>query len=679
VTIDEGRKGGARAAWDALRSHDPAAARDSKQALEATRLAFRLGDRRLVDAWLTRALTLASAEGPGEAAKVHLGAANLDRSAGRFAGCLRHLERALSLAPDAVEIRERAADLLQAFGARGQALVILEEGASVKTGLAGTHRLWLRIADLALAEGLPEVARRAASRAVEADPETPMLRVLSGDVLRDAGDFEDAARRYEEALEKAPSLAEAHVGLGYLALFRGLSAEAVFHAEQALAAAPDLPRARLLHAAARLFRGDPPAPLVAAFDAVLESTPAHPEALVLRGRAKRASGDPRGALLDLLAAKHVADEAQIWVIDLELVALGRRHYGLLDVEAVTALARSPDKPNDHAARERSIQRRIMAPALDHAVRLASRVHHVIPEAILVSLAQRLGYVLGDEEGELTAPRDLRLRLLALLSPEAILAQLGGNRTRAPSLVDPASGTLAPLSLRSSARQRAKVLQWSIRGRPAADVLGEFDAILRDHPRSHHPHAYRGELLLWLGRIDEAEEEFRRGLVIRPRARWLHIGIGSVHVLRGDSAAALASFQRSIDCAPALVGPTLYGVRGEAHRLRGDLPAAAADLTRTCRDTPSRVSAWVNLWLVEDDLGHEETRDAAWKELTRRAPWLLADAAEEALGLALPALADDHARRATLEHALRMLRGNRSSSCVTYFTREGELRTVFAAD
>ncbi|MDI3289482.1 hypothetical protein [Polyangium sp. 15x6] len=516
MTIDEGRKGGTRAAWDALGRHDPASSRDVNQALKAARLAFRLGDLRLGDAWITQALALAAAESPRAAAKVHMAAASFDRSAGRFSGCKRHVELALALVPDEPALRERAAILLHAFGA--------ENDTARQTGLA------------------------------------------------------------EEA-----------------------------------------------------------------------------EALVRRARDKSERGDPRGAILDLLAAKHIGGEAQIWRIDLELVALGRRHFGFLDVEALTAIGRGPDEPTREAGIERALHRRFVAPALERAARIVNRAWDVLPDAALAPLAWRFGDRFREEEGELPAPRDQKLRLLARLFPEAMLARLGDQDN---------------LPLRSSARHRAKVLQWSIRSRAPADVLGEFDAILRDHPRSHHPHAYRGELLLWLGRVDEAEEDFRRGLVIQPRARWLHIGMGAVHVLRDEYAAALACFQRSIDCAPALVGPTLYGVRGEAHRLRGDLSAAVEDLARTCRDTPSRASAWVNLWLAENDLGHAEARDAAWKELTRRAPWLLADAAEEALGLALPAVEDERARRATLEHALRMLRGNRSSSCVTYFTRDGELRTVF---
>ncbi len=532
------RKAGPREAWEALRQHDPASVRDLQVALDATRLAFRLGDRSLVDAWITRALSLASAAGPTQTAEIHMAAASLDQIAGRFEGCRRHVDLALRLAPDAPTLRERAAGLLKAFGARDLAAGLLDDGAA------------------------------------------------------------------------------------------------------------------------------------------LDDSPGNPEAFVLRAQAKSSAGDARGAIVDLLAAKHVASEAQNWVIDLELVTLGRRHYGFLDIETLTALGRSPDNPSEVPSTRRALYRRFVAPALRHTARLAGRVMDTLPDITIERVARRLDDSFLEKEGEVAAPRDVRLRLLTRFFPEEMLARLGDDRLRTLSFVDPASGTLAPLPLRPSARQRAKVLQWSIRAAPPADVLGAFDAILRDHPRSHHPHAYRGELLLWLGRIDEAEEDFRRGLAIQPRARWLFIGMGAVHMLRGDHAAALASFQRSIDCAPVLVGPTLYGYRGEALRLRGDPRAAMEDLSRTCRDTPSRVSAWVNAWLALDDLGHVEARDAAWKELSQRAPWLLSDAAEETLGLVLPVLQERSARRAVLEYALGMSRGNRSSSCVTYITRDGELRTVF---
>ncbi len=74
-----------------------------------------------------------------------------------------------------------------------------------------------------------------------------------------------------------------------------------------------------------------------------------------------------------------------------------------------------------------------------------------------------------------------------------------------------------------------------------------------------------------------------------------------------------------------------------------------------------VGAWVNLGLLQrgegDDAGLARTMEA----LDRLAPGFVADAGGEGADV--------------LEEMLVMLRGNRASSCVTYFTRGGRLRTV----
>jgi tetratricopeptide (TPR) repeat protein len=299
----------------------------------------------------------------------------------------------------------------------------------------------------------------------------------------------------------------------------------------------------------------------------------------------------------------------------------------------------------------------------------------LPDAALRVLADRVGDRFREEEGELAAPRSLRLRLLASLCPNEFLRATCGNRSTEATYVDSATGKLTPLDLRRSARHRAKAAQWALLYSTPVDVLSSFDTIARDHPRSHHPNAYRGEVLLWLGRHEEAAADFQGGLDKNPRARWLHIGMGAVQVFRGNFDAAIASFQRSIDVSPLLVGPTLLAYRGEALRLAGKTREAVHDLQMACRDNPTRVSAWVNLWLAEDDLGHVGERDAVWDELWARSRYLLSDAAEECFSQPILNVESPTERKTLLEHVLCMMRGNRSSSCVTYFTKTNELRTV----
>lgn len=68
----------------------------------------------------------------------------------------------------------------------------------------------------------------------------------------------------------------------------------------------------------------------------------------------------------------------------------------------------------------------------------------------------------------------------------------------------------------------------------------------------------------------------------------------------------------------------------------------------------------------------------WEHVERAAPGLLASAARDC-GVSLWRDPDDpptpRERRVVLEGALRLMRGNRSTSCATYFSPEGELRFV----
>jgi len=83
-------------------------------------------------------------------------------------------------------------------------------------------------------------------------------------------------------------------------------------------------------------------------------------------------------------------------------------------------------------------------------------------------------------------------------------------------------------------------------------------------------------------------------------------------------------------------------------------------------TPRRLSAWVNLALVEDARGQPERARAHFEAIEDAAPALLSDARREA--------GRGADRVALLERCLTMMRGNRSSSTITYFSG-GELRLV----
>jgi len=103
-----------------------------------------------------------------------------------------------------------------------------------------------------------------------------------------------------------------------------------------------------------------------------------------------------------------------------------------------------------------------------------------------------------------------------------------------------------------------------------------------------------------------------------------------------------------------------------------------DLKRSVPIHHSRVSARLNLGLRYAASGESELFEKVYARLEIQAPGLLSDAASE-VGVVLwgdpvyvPSI---EARVAVVEHGLAMMRGNRSSTAMTYFTAEGRMRMV----
>ena len=124
------------------------------------------------------------------------------------------------------------------------------------------------------------------------------------------------------------------------------------------------------------------------------------------------------------------------------------------------------------------------------------------------------------------------------------------------------------------------------------------------------------------------------------------------------------------------GPSLFVYRGEANRRLGRIPEALADLERSCSETPSRLGAWLNLALACGDAGMDARRAEVMDRILAQAPGLLSDAAAAAgVDVFDPETRGREGERAVLLTALEMMRGNRSSTCITYIPRPGILRLV----
>ncbi|MCS6898553.1 MAG: tetratricopeptide repeat protein [Myxococcales bacterium] len=257
--------------------------------------------------------------------------------------------------------------------------------------------------------------------------------------------------------------------------------------------------------------------------------------------------------------------------------------------------------------------------------------------------------------------------------ELCLARLHGNRSITPTILR--GSFLEKLPVGPEPRAESRRILERIRVGRREDLLAEFAALAEQFPHSGLPHAHRGEFLLWLGEVSEARRALEQAIDVVRGTRWAYIGLTMCDILEGKLEDALVTSARGISIMNNTEGPAVYVHRGEALRRLGRLEEAQRDLERSVAMHGSRVGAWVNLGLLRLAQGSVEGARIAIQQVFALAPGLISDAAR-AEGVDLFSsprrLADWHFA-SVLRRCLELLRGNRSSSCISYLTPEGLLR------
>jgi tetratricopeptide (TPR) repeat protein len=431
------------------------------------------------------------------------------------------------------------------------------------------------------------------------------------------GDFADAERRLTALTSRDPRNAEAWSLLADLALWKGDVEGALGAVERVASLEPDGARWHRQLGIAHALAGRT-ADALAAFDAALDLAPRDPEALLWRGELRRAQRDFDGSLADIDAG-------------------------------ITA---------------------------SHGYPIAGHLSRLLTAAA--------GH--GQEEGPLGSLKDEDLvELLDLLAPllaspprlsepriedlEAALALMRGNRTTRPTFV--ANGRPEPLDMPIHVRFAAPNIQHRILTRSAADVVDELRALAVERPDAPTIHCHVGEVQLWLGDADAAEAAFSRSIRDTPKVRWAYVGLCAAEMIRGRWSEAIAWCDRGLEAVPP-PGRTMFAYRGEVYRRAGDLERAEADLRHMLELTPGRISSWMNLALVRAARADHALLLPTLARLRRRAPGLVDDGCRE-LGIDALGSHDASAVVRVFEHLLAMMRGNRSSGFVTYFTAQGDLR------
>ena len=245
---------------------------------------------------------------------------------------------------------------------------------------------------------------------------------------------------------------------------------------------------------------------------------------------------------------------------------------------------------------------------------------------------------------------------------AVERRLSGNRSSLSTWVD-ADGSLRQHHVPPYPRNSGRMLQMQIRCRSPDAIFADFDALRRAHPQDPTVLTYQGELRVWLGMHQDAEVNFLEAIDLDPRTTWAWIGLAASRLYRGQAEHALETLAEGV-IRVQYEGPTVYVYRGEANPLLGRLDEAEPDLTRATRDKPQRLSAWINRTLCAESSGNPAPAQVLGAQLAQTNPSFWRDAAKAA-----------SSPDQTLATCLVLMRGNRSSTILTYLTKDDTLRLV----
>lgn len=485
--------------------------------------------------------------------------------------------------------------------------------------------LWMERAGLHAALDQREAAASAIEHALAqiADDERTTYLREGGRVAIEAGAFELARRCFDEALARAPNQPDLHVRLGELASWAGDVVGARAEAERALALQPDYP------GALRLLGGL--AVLTGAWD------------------------EARGLLERAIAGDPTDYQAHVWMAELYLrtqawaQAHAQLHHASMNSGGFLFVA--------WLLRFLVVEYERAVPPMDIGPNRTEEFDAVLRELVPGQAEHALAVRSGEA---LTA------------AIEAAFVALRGNRSiHATHVVE---GRLERLHARSGCRFASRWALQLLRVASPSECLAELDAVVAAYPGSALPVCHRGELQLWLGDWAAARRDLEQAIELVTGTRWAYMGLSTIDLVEGEYERALDINAQGVRVMHDSEGPAIYVFRGEAKRKLGRLDEALVELERSVAWHPARASATVNLALTQAALGRFDDMRVLWQRLVfEQAEGLMSDAAHE-LGVAIVGDGewepDLDTKVRVLEHALRMMGGNRSSGLLTYWTNAG---------
>ena len=254
-----------------------------------------------------------------------------------------------------------------------------------------------------------------------------------------------------------------------------------------------------------------------------------------------------------------------------------------------------------------------------------------------------------EEGEDTAERKQVWRALA---------QLHGNRSEHLTVTE--DGELRPARIREPRTEVVRIQHQAV-VRTAQEVQDELRRFDIEFPGVPFGPTYSAELDLFVGEYEKALRVFDRSWK-ENRTRWSYVGSGAALVMLERYDEALQRFDDGERVSKSLIpGEATHAYRGEVLLRLGRLDEALPHLEYAFEVEPRRIGADLVLAQLYRALGRHEDQERVTEIARRLAPCLWYEASR--------------AQSNTLDVAVAMLRGNRSSHILTFFDLKERCRVL----
>lgn len=475
--------------------------------------------------------------------------------------------------------------------------------------------------------GRLEEAVDAVDQALSRQERTPKNLIQAADHQIQLGGLENARKNAQETLSKDANSLPALLMLGNFELWEGQAPEAKTYAIKVEALEPNNPDARRLMAGALILEGelDQATPIL---NQLIEDNEQDGVALLLRGELKRNQKKYNDAVTDIdmgiIHSRGYAVQGHISRL-LTITQFQCQHEGMM--------------------------------AKDAFAELLELVKPMLPEPEKDVLCNGV-------------PNEVR-RLMA-----HAFSCFEGNRTPQTTYIrrDDPKRVLKRLHIQAHSRFASRYAQELIRTRPVEEVLALFDEMIADDKDNPIVYTHLGEVLLWLGRYEESLVEFKKSIAITPMVRWAYIGLCANEMMLEKYEEGIEWCKRGLKAFPP-PGRTMFPYRAEIYRRMGKLDLALKDIKRAQEITPGRMTGWMNEAIIYELRGDSSLLVPAYQKVVERSPCLVETALME-LNLEFPLESPDPDKITPLfDHMMQMMRGNRSSDFVTYFTEAGEFRFV----